>query len=202
MADRRLRVGVVFGGRSGEHEVSLAGAASVMAAIDRARFERRAHRHRQGRALARRRRSAPRAGPGRPRGSRWRRAGRRPRPSASCSTRAAAGEATSALARMESSEGLPAGLREQPRRGAGHAPRPPGRGRDHPGTARAGGPAVHGRGRPRLGHRHGQGGDEGRLPGPRAADRGARARQAPRVAARPQARWSGWSPASSASPAS
>jgi D-alanine-D-alanine ligase len=36
---RKLRVGVVFGGRSGEHEVSLAGAASVMAAIDRARFE-------------------------------------------------------------------------------------------------------------------------------------------------------------------
>ena len=39
MADRKLRVGVVFGGRSGEHEVSLAGAASVMAAIDRSRFD-------------------------------------------------------------------------------------------------------------------------------------------------------------------
>ena len=36
---RKLRVGVVFGGRSGEHEVSLAGAASVMAAMDRKRFE-------------------------------------------------------------------------------------------------------------------------------------------------------------------
>jgi D-alanine-D-alanine ligase len=36
---RKLRVGVVFGGRSGEHEVSLAGAASVLAAIDRSRFE-------------------------------------------------------------------------------------------------------------------------------------------------------------------
>ncbi|HKW92243.1 MAG TPA: D-alanine--D-alanine ligase family protein [Methylomirabilota bacterium] len=36
---RKLRVGVVFGGRSGEHEVSLAGAASVMSAIDRGRFE-------------------------------------------------------------------------------------------------------------------------------------------------------------------
>jgi D-alanine-D-alanine ligase len=35
----KLRVGVVFGGRSGEHEVSLAGAASVIAAIDRSRFE-------------------------------------------------------------------------------------------------------------------------------------------------------------------
>ena len=36
---RKLRVGVVFGGRSGEHEVSLAGAASVIAAMDRSRFD-------------------------------------------------------------------------------------------------------------------------------------------------------------------
>lgn len=36
---KKLRIGVVFGGRSGEHEVSLAGAASIMAAIDRSRFE-------------------------------------------------------------------------------------------------------------------------------------------------------------------
>ena len=36
---KKLRVGVVFGGESGEHEVSLAGAASVLAAIDRERFE-------------------------------------------------------------------------------------------------------------------------------------------------------------------
>jgi D-alanine-D-alanine ligase len=36
---RKLRVGVVFGGRSGEHEVSLAGAASVLAAIDCERFD-------------------------------------------------------------------------------------------------------------------------------------------------------------------
>src|SRR5205809_6823846 len=36
---KKLRVGVVFGGESGEHEVSLAGAASVMAAIDRESFE-------------------------------------------------------------------------------------------------------------------------------------------------------------------
>jgi D-alanine-D-alanine ligase len=38
-AGGKLRVGVVFGGRSGEHEVSLASAASVMAAMDAARFE-------------------------------------------------------------------------------------------------------------------------------------------------------------------
>lgn len=35
----RLRLGIIFGGRSGEHEVSLASAASVIHAIDRARFE-------------------------------------------------------------------------------------------------------------------------------------------------------------------
>jgi D-alanine-D-alanine ligase len=36
---RKLRVGIIFGGRSGEHEVSLASAASVLAAIDPARYE-------------------------------------------------------------------------------------------------------------------------------------------------------------------
>src|SRR5262245_13126127 len=35
----RLRVGVVYGGRSGEHEVSLRSAASVIAALDRERYE-------------------------------------------------------------------------------------------------------------------------------------------------------------------
>jgi D-alanine-D-alanine ligase len=34
---RRIRVGIIFGGRSGEHEVSLASAASVLNAIDRTR---------------------------------------------------------------------------------------------------------------------------------------------------------------------
>ncbi|MDP9146414.1 MAG: hypothetical protein M3N22_02045, partial [Acidobacteriota bacterium] len=31
---RKLRVGVLFGGRSGEHEVSLASAASVIRGLD------------------------------------------------------------------------------------------------------------------------------------------------------------------------
>lgn len=35
---RRLKVGILFGGRSGEHEVSLASAASVIAAMDKARY--------------------------------------------------------------------------------------------------------------------------------------------------------------------
>jgi D-alanine-D-alanine ligase len=36
---RKLRIGVIFGGRSGEHEVSLASAASVLSAIDQTRYE-------------------------------------------------------------------------------------------------------------------------------------------------------------------
>ncbi len=38
-SDRRLRVAVLFGGRSGEHEVSLQSAANVMTALDQARYE-------------------------------------------------------------------------------------------------------------------------------------------------------------------
>lgn len=36
---RNMRVGVIFGGRSGEHEVSLASARSVMAAMDPAKYQ-------------------------------------------------------------------------------------------------------------------------------------------------------------------
>ena len=36
---KRLRVGILFGGRSGEHEVSLLSAASVLRAIDRKKFD-------------------------------------------------------------------------------------------------------------------------------------------------------------------
>ncbi|HDN81037.1 MAG: D-alanine--D-alanine ligase [Chloroflexi bacterium] len=36
---RKLRVGVIFGGRSGEHEVSLASAQSVIAALDKEKYE-------------------------------------------------------------------------------------------------------------------------------------------------------------------
>src|SRR5215470_9590315 len=35
----KLRVGVLFGGRSGEHEVSLLSAASVLKAIDKEKYE-------------------------------------------------------------------------------------------------------------------------------------------------------------------
>jgi D-alanine-D-alanine ligase len=36
---KKLRVGVIYGGRSGEHEVSIASAAAVMANLDRGRYE-------------------------------------------------------------------------------------------------------------------------------------------------------------------
>jgi D-alanine-D-alanine ligase len=39
MARKRIRVGILFGGRSGEHEVSLLSAASILKAIDRTKFE-------------------------------------------------------------------------------------------------------------------------------------------------------------------
>ena len=36
---KKLRVGILFGGRSGEHEVSLLSAASVLNAIDKEKYE-------------------------------------------------------------------------------------------------------------------------------------------------------------------
>jgi D-alanine-D-alanine ligase len=36
---RKLRVGIVFGGRSGEHEVSLVSATSIISALDRTKYE-------------------------------------------------------------------------------------------------------------------------------------------------------------------
>ncbi len=39
MAKKKLRIGILFGGRSGEHEVSLLSAASILKAIDRKKYE-------------------------------------------------------------------------------------------------------------------------------------------------------------------
>src|SRR5438105_4168970 len=39
MAEKKIRIGLVFGGRSGEHEVSLASATSVMANLDSDKYE-------------------------------------------------------------------------------------------------------------------------------------------------------------------
>src|SRR4030088_2390830 len=38
-AKKKLRVGILFGGRSGEHEVSLLSAASILKAVDRTKYE-------------------------------------------------------------------------------------------------------------------------------------------------------------------
>ncbi|HEX9004938.1 MAG TPA: D-alanine--D-alanine ligase A, partial [Blastocatellia bacterium] len=37
--ENKLRVGVIFGGRSGEHEVSLRSAESIINALDRDKYE-------------------------------------------------------------------------------------------------------------------------------------------------------------------
>ena len=109
---KKLHVGVVFGGESAEHEVSLAGAASVMAAMDRERFEpvpigiTREGRWLVGgdplRALAQ-------EAAGKALGSGG------PEASVKQALVLRAGEAASstALQRIESSEGLPPGLRER-----------------------------------------------------------------------------------------
>jgi D-alanine-D-alanine ligase len=39
MTERKIRVGVIFGGKSGEHEVSLASAQSIMRAIDKRKYD-------------------------------------------------------------------------------------------------------------------------------------------------------------------
>jgi D-alanine-D-alanine ligase len=39
MEEKKIRIGLIFGGRSGEHEVSLASAESVMANLDRHKYE-------------------------------------------------------------------------------------------------------------------------------------------------------------------
>jgi D-alanine-D-alanine ligase len=39
MKKKKLRIGILFGGRSGEHEVSLLSAASILKAIDKTRYE-------------------------------------------------------------------------------------------------------------------------------------------------------------------
>src|SRR5690242_17218052 len=39
MSRRKLRVGILFGGRSGEHEISLRSALTVMSSMDPARYE-------------------------------------------------------------------------------------------------------------------------------------------------------------------
>ena len=36
---KKQRIGILFGGRSGEHEVSLLSAASILKAIDRKKYE-------------------------------------------------------------------------------------------------------------------------------------------------------------------
>jgi D-alanine-D-alanine ligase len=107
---KKLRVGVVFGGRSGEHEVSLASAASVMAAIDRSRFDVLPI------GIAKDGRWLVGGDPLRALGDEAARLALGPRSGEAATKRELVERATSvdagnALVRMESSEGLPPGLR-------------------------------------------------------------------------------------------
>ena len=157
----KLRVGVIFGGRSGEHEVSLASAASVLSAIDPTRYEvvpmgiakdgqwlvggdpLRALAEAAGVRLALPPASRP--------------ANRRRRP------RARPGADGRRAARP--------GRRGAPRRRVPRRPRALRRGRHAPGSPRAGGRRLRRRRRAGLGRRDGQGHDEGRVPGARAPGR-------------------------------
>src|SRR5213083_3212462 len=109
---KKLRVGVVFGGESGEHEVSLAGAASVMAAIDRERFEPvQIGITREGRWLVGGDplRALAQEAAGKALGE----GGSEASVKQALAVRAGDVGTTTALQRMESTEGLPPGLRER-----------------------------------------------------------------------------------------
>jgi len=107
---QKLRVGIVFGGRSGEHEVSLASAASVLAAIDRSRFDVLPI------GIAKDGRWLVGGDPLRALGDEAARLALGPHSAEAATKRELVERATSVdagggLARMESSEGLPPGLR-------------------------------------------------------------------------------------------
>ena len=109
---KKLRVGVIFGGESGEHEVSLAGAASVMAAIDRERFEPvQIGITREGRWLVGGDplRALAQEAAGKALGE----GGSEASVKQALAVRACDVGTTTALQRMESTEGLPPGLRER-----------------------------------------------------------------------------------------
>ena len=59
---RKIRLGVLCGGRSAEHEVSVISARSMLEAIDKDKYETGDDRHLQGRTLAVRRGHAAASG--------------------------------------------------------------------------------------------------------------------------------------------
>ena len=125
---RRVRLAVLAGGRSSEHDISLASAASVAAALDPARYDVRIDRDRTRRPLG---------------SARGRRA-----------SRAARADDRRDVAR---SGRLGPGDARRRRRGAADPPRPVRRGRHRPGPLRAGRRRIRRRGRARVFRLHGQG---------------------------------------------
>ena len=184
---KKLRIGIIFGGRSGEHEVSVASAAAIFKHLDRTRFEPVAIRiEKDGRwtlpdrpptalaasdvieqatARGRRTRSAPGA----------RRTWSPTRPTNRCSRSSAA----SRQRRRTPSD------RPRPRRRLSRAARPVRRGRHGARAARARQRRLCRRRCPGLGGRHGQGGHEAGVRRARSAGRPSTASSAaPRMAHR------------------
>ena len=144
---KKLRVGVIYGGRSGEHEVSIASAASICENLDPARYETvPIHIAKDGRwSLPP---SAPKA--------------------LSAADVLQQGELRRRLQVVEPTTAL-AGSRD--RRGVPDPPRPLRRGRHGAGPAGAGRRALRRRRRPGLGGGDGQGRDEVAVRRARPADR-------------------------------
>ncbi len=183
---KKQRIGVIYGGRSGEHEVSIASGAAVIGHLDPARYEPIPIRiDRDGRwTIPDRPPTSTSAGEvithARRETGRSARLGREvmlvPHP---------ADEAIIAIERSEAGEetaritglGLDVGL--------SGAPRPLRRGWHPAGAARTGRRALRGRRRARLGGRDGQGGDEDAARSPRPPGDRCGRRRRPRVARGP-----------------
>ena len=173
---KRLRVGVLYGGRSGEHEVSLASAAAVFANLDRKRYEPDRDPHREGRPLGAGRSSAV-GGVGRRRhrsDAQRRRAPARRHAKSSCRRGPVTRRSCSSIAasaRADDAEAAATAHRSGARRDLSRAARPVRRGRHDSGPARAGQRRLRRLRRAGLGRRHGQGRDEGAVSGARPAGR-------------------------------
>ena len=168
---KKLRIGIIYGGRSGEHEVSIASAASIFKYLDRDRFEPIPIRiEKDGRWLIADRPPTALAASevieqARVQSSHLARGGRQAHMVAY-----PADEPLLTIERSRSNEGRERlRHRPEPRRRVSRAARAARRGRHGAGSARARQPALRRRRRAGLGGRHGQGRHEGGLRGPRPA---------------------------------
>ena len=203
----KLRVGILFGGRSGEHEVSLLSAASVLKAIDKEKYEvvpigitkdgrwltsDDAENLLTGQACAgsaptARRRSGNHSGRGR--------AGAR-RAGGGAAGAGAPAERTRSVSNRCGAHAAGQRSRHQRRCDFSRAAWNVRRRWNHPGPARTGRPALRRRGRSGFGRGHGQGRDEVFVHRRRNSDREARHHAAQRMGERAGEGFRSWSRAS------